>query len=51
MDAIKIKDITYYSIQRATLEYGVTKKTLYEWIKEDKMEIKTIGTVKFVRKI
>jgi len=51
MDTLRIGDKVYYSIQKAALMYGVTEKTIYEWIKKEFTDNKKVGNQTFVRKI
>jgi len=49
MDTLIIQDKKYYSLRAAADFYDVTLKTIHQWIKEDKMEKKKIGSATFVR--
>lgn len=49
MDTLTIQDRKYYSLKAAAEFYGVTLKTIHQWIKEGKMEKKKIGSASFVR--
>ena len=51
MDTIKKGKKTYYSLDRAAIIYGCTKKTLHEWIRTGKGEKIKFGSATFMRKI
>ena len=49
MDTLRVGEKIYYSVEKAMLVYDVTKKTIYDWIKTDRMEKKKLGSATFVR--
>lgn len=52
MNRIRIGDKEYYSIKQFMLLYGLrTRKSVYDWIAEKKVEKKKIGNNAFFSKL
>jgi sortase (surface protein transpeptidase) len=51
MDTLRIGDKIYYSLSKASLVYGVSEKTIYEWAKTGLAEKLKVGSASFFRKL
>ncbi|MCF8218766.1 MAG: helix-turn-helix domain-containing protein [Bacteroidales bacterium] len=49
MDTLIFQEKKYYSLKKAAEMYGVTLKTIHQWIKEGKFEKKKVGSATFVK--
>jgi excisionase family DNA binding protein len=49
MDTLIFQEKKYYSLKKAAKMYGVTLKTIHQWIKEGKLEKKKVGSATFVK--
>lgn len=52
LDKIKIKEKEYYSIARFMELFSLkTRKTVYNWVKDGKAEVKKIGSNSFFARL